>query len=212
MFGTVLTCFISLTSYAGLAWENVVSKEDLGVRDEVAIAQFAFKNTGPGYVVIDEIRTSCGCTTAELEKMEYAPGESGTIEAVFNVGNRHGFQRKKIFVYFAGDKKPIELTMEVNIPTVFVVNPSIVYWKKGDAAAPQTIKLINEQKDAINITSIKYNSDYFDCVLEPVEVGRKYQIHVRPLSTNLKIRANIEINTDWPKDKPVSYTITAYVK
>lgn len=41
---------------------------------------FEFTNTGKSTLVIDLVKASCGCTTAELEKMRYEPGESGKID------------------------------------------------------------------------------------------------------------------------------------
>lgn len=35
---------------------------------------------------------SCGCTTAELTKSTYAPGEGGEFVAKFKVGGREGFR------------------------------------------------------------------------------------------------------------------------
>ncbi len=42
--------------------------------------KFEFTNTGKSPLVIELVKASCGCTTTELEKMEYAPGESGEID------------------------------------------------------------------------------------------------------------------------------------
>ena len=51
-------------------------------------AAYAFTNASDHAVTISEIKTSCGCTTAELEKRTYKTGESGTIDVIFDIGSR----------------------------------------------------------------------------------------------------------------------------
>jgi len=45
--------------------------------------EFKFKNAGTGTLVISSIVSTCRCTVPQLEKKEYAPGESGTITATY---------------------------------------------------------------------------------------------------------------------------------
>jgi hypothetical protein len=45
--------------------------------------EFGFVNTGDEPLRIEKVHPGCGCTTTTLEKMTYAPGESGTIDAAF---------------------------------------------------------------------------------------------------------------------------------
>lgn len=42
-----------------------------------------FTNEGEGTLIITDLRASCGCTVGELDKREYAPGESGVIKIQF---------------------------------------------------------------------------------------------------------------------------------
>lgn len=42
-----------------------------------------FTNQGEGTLIIKDLRASCGCTVGELDKREYAPGESGVIKIQF---------------------------------------------------------------------------------------------------------------------------------
>ena len=51
-------------------------------------ASYVFTNSSGHAITISEIKTSCGCTTAELEKRIYQTGESGTINVVFDIGSR----------------------------------------------------------------------------------------------------------------------------
>jgi hypothetical protein len=47
---------------------------DAGPGQASYTAEFAFENAGDEPVTIESVRTSCGCTAAELEKAVYRPG------------------------------------------------------------------------------------------------------------------------------------------
>ena len=59
--------------------------------------EFEFTNEGDQTLEIGEIKPSCGCTTTELKKMVYWPGEEGAIELVFHPKG-YGSQTKTITV------------------------------------------------------------------------------------------------------------------
>ncbi len=69
--------------FAQLKWEKLEQTFAPGPLDKSVVAKYRFTNVGSSTISIKDVRTSCGCTTAALEKWEYAPGESGEIEANF---------------------------------------------------------------------------------------------------------------------------------
>lgn len=56
---------------------------------EIAARDVTVRNAGDAELVIENISTSCGCTTANLEPMRLAPGESGTLHIEVDAG-AHG--------------------------------------------------------------------------------------------------------------------------
>jgi len=59
---------------------------------------FTFKNTGDAELDVIEVKPGCGCTKAEARQTKLAPGESSTIEAVFNSKGFNGPIHKSITV------------------------------------------------------------------------------------------------------------------
>lgn len=59
---------------------------------------FEFENAGDQLLVIRNIIPACGCTTAELPKKEYKPGERGVIQGKFNTSGYRGKIVKTITV------------------------------------------------------------------------------------------------------------------
>ncbi|MBV9130609.1 MAG: DUF1573 domain-containing protein, partial [Verrucomicrobia bacterium] len=86
------------SAFGQLTWETTERTFNSKPEDKEVIAKYKFTNTGAETVKIQNVRTSCGCTTAALNKSDYAPGESGEIEAKFTFSGRTGRQEKSIIV------------------------------------------------------------------------------------------------------------------
>lgn len=59
---------------------------------------FEFENKGPGSLVIKSASTSCGCTVTLYDKKPIPPGQTGSLEVVFDSGGRTGMQTKTVSV------------------------------------------------------------------------------------------------------------------
>ena len=59
---------------------------------------FSFVNDGDTPIVIQSVRSTCGCTTPEYSKFPIAPGDTGSIEVSYNPTGRPGRFDKKIYV------------------------------------------------------------------------------------------------------------------
>ena len=59
------------------------------VNGVVVERQVAVSNSGDAPLIVSEVLTTCGCTTATLEPMTLAPGESGVLRIAFDSG-AHG--------------------------------------------------------------------------------------------------------------------------
>lgn len=60
---------------------------------------FKFKNEGKSDLIIRKTKASCGCTATEPEKSVLKPGESSSINIVFDTKNMTGNQHKTVYVY-----------------------------------------------------------------------------------------------------------------
>ncbi|MCF8335857.1 MAG: DUF1573 domain-containing protein, partial [Bacteroidales bacterium] len=79
---------------------------------------FRFKNTGKSNLKIRKLRSTCGCTTAELDKKVIAPGESSSFKAIFHTGEREGHQHKSIyFISNDPDNSNLRLNIKGKVET-----------------------------------------------------------------------------------------------
>src|SRR3954468_5493775 len=94
------------TACAGLDWTKPVQDFQATPDKPSVEARFAFKNTGATPVTITSLKTTCGCTTARLDKRTYQPGEQGEIVAVYKFPFQKGALRKLVLV--TTDDRPKE--------------------------------------------------------------------------------------------------------
>jgi hypothetical protein len=69
---------------------------------------FSFKNEGTGSLIISAATASCGCTVPKYDRKPIAPGESGSIEVIFDTSGKSGMQTKTITVR-SNAKPPVTL-------------------------------------------------------------------------------------------------------
>lgn len=72
---------------------------------------FRFRNITKEALVIDNIRTTCGCTASEWSEEVVEPGKEGVIQIEFDA-KKEGYFYKKITVFFSGQRKGEKLSIE----------------------------------------------------------------------------------------------------
>ncbi|MET3874302.1 DUF1573 domain-containing protein [Puniceicoccus vermicola] len=148
------------SALADLSFEERVWKETAGVSQEKVEFAFPFENSGETEVTITEIKSSCGCTTAKLDKKTYAPGESGEITGTFNIGSRQGLQRKTVRLTTDSVAQPqILLTLEVDIPKLVSIEPGMLLWRKGEVPDVKTLKILPNEEMGVEIAGIDLEAE-----------------------------------------------------
>lgn len=72
---------------------------------------FKFRNISDQPITIDNVRTSCGCTAPDWAQTPIEPDSVGVINIRYDARNKGEF-RKKITVFFSGQKKGDKLFVE----------------------------------------------------------------------------------------------------
>lgn len=178
-----------------LEWDRTeVSLEAQPFAESVEGA-FTFTNATQQTVTIAEVHSSCGCTVPQLEKRAYAPGESGTIRAVFTLGERTGLQEKAITVTTAEpNASRTILTLRVQIPKLFEVSPYFVIWNGGDIPEGKPITLTITQPDYLSIEQIESRHANFTAAVAPVPGdARRHVITITPASTEREVNGAIMV-------------------
>ena len=209
----LLSLFLAIPAFAQLKWETTEQSLKAKPGDREIVATYRFTNTGTTPITIDDVHTSCGCTTAALAKNKYAPGESGEIVARMDISNRTGHQEKSILVTInQNTRTPTVLRLIADIPEPVVMKPTFVMWGLGEAPKPKTIDI--KVTDGFPIKLLKVDIDNPDIKVEVNEVhpGVELEVKVIPKDTSRPEMATLLIRTDYPSDNPQTYYAYAKVK
>lgn len=80
-------------------------------RYDMQQVEFKFKNNSGEAVVIDNVRTTCGCTSPDWTE-EPIPADSTSTITIEYDARKLGYFRKKVKVYFSGIRKGEKLLVE----------------------------------------------------------------------------------------------------
>jgi len=201
------------SAFGQLTWETTEQTFNSKPEDKEVIAKYKFINTGAETVKIQNVRTSCGCTTAALNKTDYAPGESGEIEAKFTFSGRTGRQEKSIIVTTtARPEQPTMLRLHVYIQETVKIEPQFVLWQLGEEPAPKVIHIAVAQDAAAKIVSVTSDNPALKVKLTELKPGKVYEVQITPDSATKPAAATLMIRTDYPPDNPETRYAYARVK
>ncbi|MDQ1350556.1 MAG: hypothetical protein QG657_858 [Acidobacteriota bacterium] len=116
LFVSLLATFLPANSQIKFK-ETTINFGEIDSGAEVNV-KFEFENAGDSILVIKNISTTCGCTTTQLEKLEYQPGEKGAIPVKFNSKGYSGKTAKTITVSSNDEANPysrLEIAGNVNL-------------------------------------------------------------------------------------------------
>lgn len=216
MLYSKMLVFLLLVAWAApvraeLVWENKKLELSAGIGQEKAKGVYKFKNTGSRRVVIKSAKGTC-CVEATLSKSSYEPGESGELNAVFDVGMMQGVIEKKIYVVITEPEKEIaELYIKVNIPVSLKFEPKYLIWPVPDDRVAKTIELAVLNGAPITLVSASIPDNRFDCGLKQTEPG-KYTITVIPkILPGEKASAQMFLKFQYP-DKAITHKLPVSIR
>lgn len=112
----ILLSSVALYAKSGIKFDKVVHDFGSIQQDTIVNVTFTFKNTGSSVLVIERIKTGCGCTNTNLSKKELKPGEQGTLEIAFDSAGYSGKVTRTITVYTNDpDEKEVKLKISANV-------------------------------------------------------------------------------------------------
>lgn len=111
----ILPVILSLWTYSALAQQISTPNTtiDCGqvLFQQPVKAEFQMKNSGSAPLVINDVRTSCGCTMVSYPTKPVAAGSPFTVEAIYDSKTMGHFQ-KLIGIYSNASEEPMMLTLK----------------------------------------------------------------------------------------------------
>jgi len=222
---TTAVCFAHLVAQGeaveGDAVPKLVCDEPhyhFGERDQSEVVEhtFVLRNEGEAELLIKNVRTSCGCTVANISNREVEPGGLTELTARLSLKGRRGSQRKAITVESNDPHSPkYQLYMEGAATSLVQIQPSRVYFGQIEDARPhsETVSIESKLDEPLTITRVDSSAQYFDAELKTVEEGKRYQLIVStvpPLPAG-PVRGSVRLQTESRKYPVINVGVAATV-
>jgi len=137
-----------------LVWDSTMKETNAPADASNAYFVFGFTNVSPGNVVILNVHTSCGCTTAQLPPLPWTlpAGTNGQIGVAVNFAGKSGTLLKTVTV--TADKGTQTLMVKINI--LPPVTPTL-----SDADRARGVEMSKSDRQAV------FHGDCAACHVKP---------------------------------------------
>lgn len=178
---------------------------------------FKFSNQGSQVLVIEDVRPSCGCTTAGAWTKSLQPGESGVIPIKLNTDRFKGPLTKSVTVRSNDPKRAnLYLKIEGEVWTALSVEPMVAAFpaiKNLNQVTSKQVRVTNQTETPLVISDLKVNGEQFKVSVEELEPGKVFELLVEtvpPLAYGAN-RAEIAFKTNLKESPLVKVSASAYV-
>jgi hypothetical protein len=202
----LLFLLAALPLHAELKFETPVIEADAALDATTLVREYKFTNTGTKPIKITQADAGCSCLGVEVAagKFTYAPGESGTLRATFEIGNFQGTVEKPILIWLEGDREEApsgQVTLRVHIPVIIAIEPKTLKWEQNGSSEMKSLDIKMDYKNPIQITSVTTSNENFTTKLVTIEEGKHYKVEVTPRNTASGGFTIVRIETDADVEK-----------
>jgi len=174
---------------------------------------FSFRNDGGVDLVIDNVRTSCDCTTTAPAVRIVPPGTRGTIEVHLDTTRDFGHKSRTIAVYSNDPTQPVtRLTLIGTVDADVTADPSAVY--VGHLARGQTapndvrIRAIGHA----SVGPITSGGHVVDAILSDADHGAKrLRIAIKPDAPQGRFSDSVQVRTTGARRPLMTITVAGIV-
>jgi hypothetical protein len=218
LFFAIIVQLVALTApipcNGALIWDSLQSKQTIWSGDKEAAATFRCTNSGTSPIAIISVQTSCNCITTVVSEKSIAPGQSGEIKAILEIGERTG-QVVKLITVTTDDRasKSTTLLLQVDIKQFIVCTPQFVYWKAGESKLPKQVDVVNSTEMTMASMTAVSADKRLTTRMEQIIPGKQFRLWITPSSTSASFVAAVSCQpTIDGSHPPPSIVFAAVVK
>ena len=211
MLGVLL---VWLPTAQALQWTSVEAVLRPQTDGTMPVVSYAFRNDTSTPVTITQAVPSCDCTTIDLAKKTYAPGERGTLVARFDPTGRYGVVRRTLQITTdEPNLAPQVLQLTAILPEVLTFTPTELHWPAGSQApTPQTVDVHIHTPNGIDLVAAWANQPDFKVELTTVQSRTHYRVKVTPPESAKPQQAVVLLRAAGPVPAGTGLTFYARVK
>ncbi len=118
-------------------------------------ATFLIRNPSPFYLIIDEVETTCGCTTAQLAGQQLPPNGEILVRVTLQTAHLWGPQSKMVVLHTNSPYRPkIKLLLEGVVRERLQLEPRRISAETDQATYHATVRVTNVTDQAMQIESL----------------------------------------------------------
>ncbi len=229
----ILFFTISAVGFSQLMGPKILvqpTEHDFGkiVQGQKVSHTFIITNNGGDLLEIINVQASCGCTAANPEKNELAPGESTNLQVTFNSEGRHGAQKKFITIKSNDpESELLRLTIsgtvinsdnpEAKVPAIYFQETKYDFGKVLEGnIVEHTFTFSNNGKSTLKIKDVKTSCGCTAALVssEKIEPGESGTIKVELDTKNRKgmLSRTITVQSNDPRDPTKVLTVYADIE
>jgi len=177
--------------------------------------QFKFTNTGEGLLKITKVSQCCGIVT-RLDKMEYAPGESGVLEVEWNSGPLESTMKRQLVVHsndMANPQTTLTITAETVLKVAWKPKRLRLFLDEENAGCPK-IKINSVDNRPFSITGFKSTADCITADYDPTAEATEFVLEPKADIEKLQKsqRGSINISLNHPQGKAATILFSVLPK
>jgi hypothetical protein len=133
-------------------------------RGDEVVHTFTFRNSGDAELLIDRVKSTCGCTGVLLTEKNIPPGAEGTIKATFRSGNFQGRVTKRILLYSnVPGAEPVRFTIQGMVNPLLTVTPDRLDFESVPVGQVKTITavLTNQSEKPVTLLRLRTTNGAF---------------------------------------------------
>lgn len=189
---------------------------EFGTRRSVETVRttFTVRNTGDDPLEIVNVKTSCGCTAASLDKQTIQPRESVPLNVSFSLRGRSGPQHKTVTVFSNDPEEPVSrLVLRGTIVEAPSWTPGTInFGRLGPEERASRNAVLSGFGEMPSVKNVKVDSKAFRAQWVTDHDGQGHlRVDTAPPLAAGSHRAEIAVKTDHPDYPTMKLTVFAYV-
>ena len=220
----VLTLGLGLAAMTAFAGPTLVFEErtyDFGqiIQGDSVEHAFVFSNRGDQPLLINRVRSSCGCTAVLAYTRELQPGSSGEIKATFNSTQFRGPVSKQISIYSNDLQQPVaKLTLKGVVKELVKITPAQLNFGavSADQQTTLAVTLLNQSSSPVTFAQLTTTAAELSASFESEELApgeqTLLQVSFRPNPDQARFSGYVIITLGGPQAKELRIPVYAMLK
>jgi hypothetical protein len=199
---------------SALSWDRTEVNLKMEPDQEEIRASFKVTNEGDERIRIARVKTSCGCTGSIIDRKILEPGNSTEIIGTFNKGKRQGLNRNRLEVFIDSQPEAVTtLRMNVQIPELVAVTPTIVYWNPSSSKTERRVAITLDEDYVDKILRIEYDRDQLNVTEEEDPAGKAtLLLRIAPKSYDTQYRGMVTVFASGKNGRKAEARIHAFIQ